>query len=114
MYLICQRCERSFEGNDRAKYKARYCPGCARERKREVQRGLYKYAPREVGYVLVADPSDYPLEPGLRISKEEHDWMVKFGSYVPGTILEQRGERFEVRKVNGKWKTVPLASAPQT
>ena len=113
MKLVCEMCERMFDGNDRAKCPARYCPECAAERQRGANRVYYKkqkegYRRGEVGYVLEEDPSDAPLTIGMSIPVEQHDWMVKLGTYTPGTVIRQGETRKRIDLLNGKMVEVRI------
>jgi len=105
MKLHCDMCGKAFEGNPKAPVPARYCHDCNMERRRMVNRRLYHNTPRpprDTSYVLEEDPSDAPLTLGMAIPEEQHNWMIKFGTYTPGTILRQGDERKRIDKVQGK------------
>ena len=116
MKLVCQNpeCERLFDGNDRAKCPARYCPECAAERQRESrrqghQREKARYVPAESGYVLIKDPDDDGgMRPGATISMVEHEAMLRLATYTPGTIIRQGEVRKRIDLVQGKMVEVRI------
>jgi hypothetical protein len=44
-------------------------------------------------YMIVHDPSEYPLETGMNVSALEVRLMLTWRSFTPGTVLEAHGER---------------------
>lgn len=110
MKLYCDMCGSAFEGNDKAPVPARYCHDCHMERRRMVNRRLYREnrhgEKRESELtkirILVKDPSPDPLTVGMTIPAEEHDWMIKLGTYTPGTEIRQGDERRRIDKIEGK------------
>lgn len=111
MKLHCDTCGKEFEGNDRAPVPARYCHDCGMERRRMVNRRLYHNTPRptrDTSYVLEKDPSDDPLVIGMVIPAEQHDCMLKLGTYTPGTVIRQGDERRRIDMVQGKMVEVRI------
>lgn len=92
-----------------------YCPECAErlrlERKRAFDNRAYKAKRKDeakIIRVLVKDPSPYPLIAGMTIPAEEHNWMLKIGTYTPGTVLKRMGDMYRIDLVQGKMVEVRI------
>lgn len=92
-----------------------YCPECAErlrlERKRAFDMKAYRAKSKDnlkIIRVLLHDPSPEPLTVGMTISAEQHDWMMKLGTYTPGTVIRQGDERRRIDLVQGKMVEVRI------
>ncbi len=46
---------------------------------------------------VLVDPSPYPLEAGKVLSSDEVKYMLQYGCFVDGTLLEKRGIVYKVK-----------------
>lgn len=59
------------------------------------------------GYIIIHDPGEYPLCPGLWLSSLEMNYMRRYGCFEDGTVVESRSSGFRYQVVGQKLHRIP-------